>query len=170
MPVPPVISSRAGTGSQMSVATQILVAALLAIAAPAQAQMVAATDPASVVRALQDLGYRAVLGTDGRGDPKIDTAIEGVDYTVSFYGCRENAACTVINLSAGFDLPDGIDLAPLNEWNRTKIIGRAYVDAERDPYLDHPVVLADGVPQQAFAETMRRWGWAVAQFKEHIGY
>lgn len=147
-----------------------LAAVLLALPAPAQAQMVAATDPASVVQALQDLGYRAVLGADGRGDPKIDTAIEGVDYAVSFYGCRENAACTVINLSAGFDLPDGIDLAALNEWNRTKIIGRAYIDAERDPYLDHPVVLGDGVPREAFAETMRRWGWAVAQFKERIGY
>ena len=104
----------------------MLTALALGLAAPAaMAQSVSASNPASVVAALQDAGYKAELGTDSAGDPKVASAMGGVNFHVFFYGCEANTACQDLQFSAGFDLTDGIDMAVVNDWNSSKFIGKA---------------------------------------------
>src|SRR3569832_1943372 len=51
-------------------------------AAPAQAQLVRAQDPQSLVRALQNGGYSAELDIDGVNDPKITSSSSGTTFQI----------------------------------------------------------------------------------------
>ena len=77
----------------------LLVSALIALATPAFADPVTANDPNSLVKALQNAGYRALLDKDKDGDPKIATASGGNDIDIYFYGCTKNAACSYIEMA-----------------------------------------------------------------------
>lgn len=134
------------------------------------AQVVDPSRPFSVVVALQDLGYRADLESDSSGDPKIRSSIEGVNYSFWFYGCTNNQNCTGWNMSAGFDLENGLSMYKVNQWNRTKLIGRVYLDDQNDPFIDYYVVARGGLDRVTFERVMARWGVAITQFKEHINW
>ena len=75
-------------------------AAALAIAAPAHAQMVTAANPQTIVAALQAGGYKATVGKDSTGDPQIRSAASGSNFVVSFYGCENNRACKTVTFYA----------------------------------------------------------------------
>ena len=75
-----------------------LICALSALAAPALAD-VDGTDPAAMVAVIQSEGYPATLSTDSTGDPKIVSKMEGIDYTIFFYGCTNGQSCSSIKFS-----------------------------------------------------------------------
>lgn len=129
-----------------------------------------AAEPQTIVDALQTLGYRAQLGADDNGDPQIQSTIDGSNYTIWFYGCANGAACTGISFSIAFDLPDGTDLETVNLWNRERIMGRAYLDDEQDPYLDHFIVTFGGIEGETFDHIVANWSTSVADFKDRIGF
>jgi len=142
-----------------------------ACAAPAfAADLIDATDPDRIAQAVRDFGYRAELDEDGDGDPLIRTTIEGLDTYIHFYGCRDGSDCRQILFSAGFDLPRGAKPDTVNAWNRDKLVGRAYLDDERDPFIDHLVLLEGGVSPANLRAQFEAWGTAVAQFRDHIGF
>ncbi|WP_273522248.1 YbjN domain-containing protein [Rhodosalinus sediminis] len=137
----------------------------------AAAQMVDPAFPRSVVQAIQDLGYRAALETDTTGDPKIRSSIEGADYTIWFYGCRtDGTRCEALHFSSGYDLTVPLTLAEVNDWNRDKLVGRTYVAEDGAAYIDYYVEAKGGVPRPAFAEVLRMWGVAVADFHDLIDW
>lgn len=148
-------------------------AALIALGAalPAAAQSVSAHYPETIVDALRDSGYKAVLTVDDVGDPKIDTAASGVSYSIWFYGCDDaNARCTDVQFVAGFNLDMPFDLALINDWNRNNNIGTAYLDEEGDPFIRHHIVALDGFPRPAFDDFVALWERALADFKVVIDW
>ena len=105
----------------------LLLAALAAgWALPAQAQMVRAQDPGSVVRALQNGGYAAQLGTDKVGDPMITSGVNGTTFQVFFYNCTNHRECATVQFHSGYDLTNPVTLDRINEWNRSQRFGRAF--------------------------------------------
>lgn len=150
------------------IALAILVSAALAL--PAAAQTVSAANPQSVVQALRDLGYRATLDTDNQGNPKISSAIEGVNYTIFFYGCENTQLCEDLQFSAGFDLANGTTEFSMNDWNRDRIIGKAFVNENNDPFIQMFVPGVYDMSMQSFQRTVRRWGQGMADFKVHINW
>src|SRR5688500_1118829 len=102
-------------------------------ACPAQAQMVRAQDPDSLVRALQSGGYSALLGTDKVGDPMVTSGVGGTTFQIFFYNCTDHSECATVTFHSGYDLTDAVSLERMNEWNRTKRFGRAYLDGDNDP-------------------------------------
>lgn len=96
------------------------------VAGVARADEVRSDDPSSLVRALQDAGYRAELTKDNSGDPMIRSSGSGTDFSILFYGCRSNRNCTTVQLFAGFKDPDNGSLSALNKWNSENRFGRAY--------------------------------------------
>ncbi|WP_422370466.1 YbjN domain-containing protein [Hoeflea sp.] len=135
----------------------------------AAAQMVNPNDPATVVQALQELGYQARLEAASDGDPRIKSSIDGTNYSINFYGCNsDNRDCGSLLLQAGWDLTDGISFEVINGWNRRKLTGRAYLDDESDPWLDYFVEADGGLPVETFERAIRMWGQAVANFKDEI--
>jgi hypothetical protein len=82
---------------------------LLAIPGAASAQSgcpannVCASDPEGVVAALQAEGYKAQLSKDNVGDPKIESSASGYDFTIYFYGCKDNNACNSLRFAVSFE-------------------------------------------------------------------
>jgi len=149
-----------------------MIAAVAAVwALPAQAQMVKAQEPESVVHALQQAGYAAKLGADDTGDPMISSGVDGSQFKVFFYNCTDHEQCATVQFHIGFDLKENIGLARINEWNRTQRFGRAYLDAENDPILQMDVDLDDGGLSMAlFTDNLEFWSSVVGKFKGHIGF
>ena len=149
----------------------VLAALAASWALPAQAQMVRAQDPDSVVRALQSGGYAATLGTDKIGDPMVTSGVGGTTFQIFFYNCTAHRECATVTFHSGYDLNQAVGLERINEWNRTKRFGRAYLDGEADPILEMDVDLDDGgVSSLLFIDNIEFWASVLGDFERHIGY
>ena len=150
----------------------IAVAALAAAwAAPAQAQMVRAQNPDSLVQALQQAGYAAKLGTDKVGDPMITSGVSGTTFQIFFYNCSDHKACATVQFHSAYDLENPVSLETLNEWNRAKRFGRGFLDKENDPVLEMDVDLDDGGLSAAlFIDNVEFWATILGEFEQRIGY
>ena len=151
---------------------RLLLAAFAASwALPAQAQMVRAQDPDSLVEALQDGGYAARLGTDKVGDPMITSGVGGTSFQIFFYNCTDNTECATVQFHSGYDMRDPVSLERINEWNSKERFGRAYLDDEGDPILEMDVDLDDGgVSELLFIDNVEFWASVLGNFERHIGY
>lgn len=151
--------------------TSMALAGALAAIAPANAgTAVSATYPDSIVNALQDMGYRAELGTDDYGDPIIFSAAGGATLVIEFYGCDNGRSCRDLQLTAAFDMPNGMSLVSMNDWNLNKRIGQAFVDDEKDPIIQHYLVNVDGMSRESFEITFEYWVDTVSDFTDYIGW
>ena len=140
-------------------------------ALPAQAQMVRAQDPGTIVRALQDSGYTAQLGTDKVGDPMITSGVGGTTFQIFFYNCTDNRECATVTFHSGYDLRDPVTLDRINEWNRSKRFGRAHLDGEDDPILEMDVDLDDGgLSTLLFIDNIEFWSSVLGDFERFIGF
>jgi Putative bacterial sensory transduction regulator len=147
----------------------LMAMAALALGGAAQAQMVRASDPQSVVAALQSGGYKAELGKDSTGDPRIRSAASGSNFVVTFYGCKDNRDCKTVTFYAGWT-GTNTSLNQINEWNKVKRFSRAYIDKDGDPVMEFDIDLDDGgMSQPLFIDNVQFWEVAIAAFKKHIG-
>jgi len=154
-------------------ASRWLAAAVLAgaWAFPAQAEMVRAQDPGTLVRALQEAGYAAKLGTDKLGDPMITSGISGTTFQIYFYNCTDHKQCATVTFHSGYDLTAATGLDKINEWNSRQRFGRAYLDKENDPIIEMDVDLDDGGLSPAlFIDNIEFWASALGNFERHIGF
>jgi hypothetical protein len=148
-----------------------IAAAAGAWAAPVQAEMVRGQDPQSLVRALQEAGYTAKLGADKGGDPMITSSVSGTPFQVYFYNCTKNKDCATVQFHAGYDLKTSPGLDKINEWNRTKRFGRAFLDKENDPILEMDIDLDDGgISAALFTDNLEFWASVLGDFERYIGY
>ena len=143
--------------------------AALALGTAAQAQMVRASDPQSVVAAMQAGGYKAILGKDSTGDPKIESASSGAKFIINFYGCTKNVACKTVTFYAGWT-GTNTSMSQVNEWNKAKRFSRGYIDKDGDPVMEFDVDLdAGGMSQGLFIDNAQFWEASMGAFKKHIG-
>ncbi|GGW25948.1 hypothetical protein GCM10011452_12510 [Gemmobacter lanyuensis] len=132
--------------------------------------LLSAADPQGLADALQGLGYKAQLATDDKGDPRIDSAADGANFSIWFYGCTNGKDCGSIQFSAGFDTPDGVDVAVLNEWNHSTRFGKAYADTTGDPHVELDVNTTGMLTPENFANTVGIWTQVLSDFQRHIGW
>jgi hypothetical protein len=141
------------------------------ISLPVQAQTVSANKPETIVAALQAAGLTAKLQKDATGDPMIESAVSGTRFRVMFYGCKANKDCATIQFLSGYDKKSVTSLSSINDWNREKRFGRAFLDAEGDPILAMDVDLDDGgVSKALFADNLEFWVAVKDGFEKHIGW
>ncbi len=150
----------------------ICCAALLSGWAGIASAQVVASDPAGILKRLQNYGYPATMTTDNQGDPKIETRVSDTKFNVYFYGCDDNHAnCTAIQFGAGYDLKNGISALKINEWNRDQRFAKAYIDDESDPFLEMDVnMAADGVGEKNFEDMVEIWRKQVENFEDYIDW
>ena len=143
---------------------------LLLVPGFASANEIDARNPDTVLTALQDLGYRATLGSDSDGDPKVTSTIEAVNYTIFFYGCRDGLNCESIQFAAAFDVPEVLTAAMMNDWNTTKLMGEATVADDGDPRLTFFVTTTGGLTRENFVKIVALWGASMSDFKDFIDW
>ena len=114
-------------------------------------------------------GYGSITaGTDSKGAPKLTGRIEGTGYAIYFYDCDDASAnCTSIQFAAGWSGYD-VSVARINEWNKTKRFGKAYLDDENDPILEMDVNLKGGVSTKNLDDTFDWWATVLKAFKANV--
>ncbi|WP_395333485.1 YbjN domain-containing protein [Novosphingobium sp. BL-8H] len=144
-----------------------------AAAAPADAkaevQMVTAKSPDSIVKALQDAGYRAQLSKDSTGDPLIKSASSGSNFTIMFYGCTEGADCASVQFYAGWTEATHCSLDTMNTFAQKYRFVTPLVDSEKDCVIQYDLDLDEGgMSQELFLDTLEFWTDTMATFKDYI--
>ena len=150
-------------------ATALLLATLRA-AADGLPQIVDGSDPDALVSIIQNLGYRARLEVDGDGDPMIRSSVGGTEFALVFYGCSDSHdQCQILLFKAGYELKRKVGLDLINEWNATRLFGRAYLDDVDDPWLELVLNVRGGVTREQFEKTFEWWESSVGEFEKEIG-
>lgn len=119
---------------------------------------------------IQDEGYRALVGTDGVGDPMITSSANGYEFEVFFYGCTDKENCRDIQFSVVFDMEDGMSLTRAQDFNLEKRWAKVYLDEESDPRLEMDVNLYGGVSETNFSDTLDWWVIIMNDFIEFIDF
>ncbi len=115
-------------------------------------------------------GYGAAsLETQSNGDPKIAGKIEGVTYQVFFMNCTDNKDCEDLNFYAGF-LDNKQTLEAMNDWNRDKRFGKAYLDGDLDAVIEFDVNLVHGVTRKNLDAAFELWTLVLNQYATYIGF
>jgi hypothetical protein len=154
-------------GIRTIAAAAFFMAGMLA-AAPVEAQSIDAADPQTVVAFLKGEGLTVTLKKDTDGDPLIESTLgKNQKFSVFFYNCTEHERCKTLQFYAGFTDSEA-DAAKLNDWNRTKRFGRAYIDKVGDPVVEMDVTTSGGMPRPLFADNFRLWKILMNEFPAFI--
>lgn len=129
-----------------------------------------ASDPDSIARAMREIGYKAELGVDGAGDPMISSGASGYNFEVYFYDCEDGRNCKSLQFSAGFDVGRKVAADVMNDWNRGKRFGAAFVDDEGSPFLQYDVSTTGGLTEENFADVVDWWDIVLNEFADYIGF
>lgn len=130
---------------------------------------ITATDPAQIMKAMQEYGFTVSMEKDSDGDPKIVAQISRTKFRVYFFGCTNNIDCGSLHFRAGYDMDGVMSALKVNEWNREKRFTKAYIDEEGDPFMEMDVNLDyDGVGAQNFEDTLDWWRLLVEDFEDFI--
>lgn len=117
--------------------------------------MVVASEPDGVARALQQLGYRAVVSRQSDGDPMIETAMSGYNVKLFFMNCKNNRACEDVQFFVGVATERKLSLAQVNAFNADKRFIRLYLDGDRDPLMELDLsMIGPGVSFAVFRDTL----------------
>ncbi len=125
--------------------------------------MVRASDPRTLITALEAKGYAAELDSSAQA-PSIKSEAGGVKFRIYFENCESGKACTTVTFFTGFT---DIKASPakVNKWNLQKRFARAYIDREDDPVLAMDLDLDhEGIAQANFNEYLDVWGSLVPAY------
>lgn len=147
-------------------AAAVVAVALIGTGDASAQSLIDGSDPSQLLDLARGFGS-AALETDPAGDPLINGRIEGVAYSIYFYGCTGGAACDTALFYAAWTA-SGASLEHVNEWNRSALLGRAYVEDDGDYAVDHLVNLARGVSRANLDDTFVEWRAALKQFETHV--
>ena len=141
----------------------------MAAVQPAAAQNVTAANPQSVAAVLRADGLQVEVKTDKDGDPLLETSLgDNQKFSVYFYNCTNHANCETVQFYAGYT-DSKMDAAKLNDWNRTKRFGRAYIDSVGDPAVEMDIDLAAGGMSRAlFEDNYAFWKALMSEFPKFI--
>lgn len=118
--------------------------------------LIEATDIEEIANIARGYGS-ATVQKDNIGDPQILGRIDGVQYTVNFYGCDNGNGCTTIQFRAAWTNPGSITVNDMNRWNQDKRFGKAYLDTANDPVIEWDVNLFGGVSARNLDDTFDWW-------------
>jgi Putative bacterial sensory transduction regulator len=126
------------------------------LARPVSAQdLVTADNPEKILEIARGFGS-AEMETDSDGSPRIRARMDGTLYTVFFYGCEDGKDCTTIQFWMFTDAPPNA-LVVVNDWNRDRRFGKAYIDKDGDVVIEMDVNLLGGVSAKNLDDTFDWW-------------
>lgn len=148
----------------------LAVATIATLAAvPAHAELVNASNPATIKAIVESQGWPATLVSKPGDDPYIESNRNGLKFLVLFMNCTEGRNCKTLQYYMGFSDAKQVPLEKFNQWNKEKRFARAYRDDEGDPVLEMDVdVDFNGIPRENIGETFNTWSSLMDTFREFI--
>lgn len=128
---------------------------------------VCASDPEGVAAALRKLGYRADLGRhEESGDPMIQSAASGYDFTIHFNDCKASKECKSLGFIIAF-ANDGTNTPELaNKWNKQKRFSQMAAFDDGRMGLSYDLSTVGGVNMANFADVVDWWQVILGQVRE----
>jgi hypothetical protein len=123
-----------------------------------------------VAKVLQAKGYKAEVGVDDDGDPRVKSAADGTNFTVFFYGCKHTPKCTSLTFQSGFHIEGGLTAEKINGWNRDNRFIKGWLDKVNDPYGEMDIDAEDGFTSEALGSYIDDWVNILPSFKTYIGF
>jgi len=128
-------------------------------------------DPASLVRAMQNAGFRAELAVDNIGYPMVRSSTQGINYAIFFYGCRDDGTeCTNVQFEATFTMNSPLTAESMNAFNSAKRFIRVVVNDQGNPAIRMDVNMTGGVSEDYFLDMINLWDILVGDFLVHIDW
>ncbi|MEQ8934489.1 MAG: YbjN domain-containing protein [Amphiplicatus sp.] len=93
--------------------------------------------------------------------------ISGIGFTLEGYNCNASR-CSEFLFSAGFTLGAPVPLEKINQWNWERYAGRASLDSQGDPYVDHIFSVSGPGDKAVVDEAAGLWESIVLDFAEFI--
>ena len=138
-------------------------------AAPAQAELINATNPETIKAVVESQGWPATIVARPGDDPYIESNRNGLKFLVLFMNCDEGQRCKTLQYYMGFSDAKDVTLERLNQWNKEKRFARAYKDDAGDPVLEMDVDLDfAGIPRENVGETFNTWASLMDSFREYV--
>lgn len=120
-------------------------------------------DPEVVLDVAKGFGS-ASLDKDSSGDPMISGRLQGVKYSIWFYGCKEAKSCRSIQFSTGYTDEFGIEKA--NEWNTKFRWVKAYAGDGSNFKMD--VDFYGGVTREFIEAQFSTWDSLISDIKNFV--
>ncbi|BAV63995.1 YbjN domain-containing protein [Sphingobium cloacae] len=139
---------------------------------PCGKNMVCASNPQSVADAVQAAGYKAVLSkSTTTGNPMIESAASGYNYSIFFYECEDGKKCGSIQFQISFE-DDGANTFELaNKWNSSKRFSQMAVSDDKSLVVSYDVATIGGLNRKNFADVVDWWALMLGElskfFKEN---
>lgn len=132
---------------------------------PCGTGLICASNPATVVTALQEAGYKAKLDKDNEGYPKISSSASGYDFDIYFYGCKNNKQCDALQLRVSFEKDAANTFELANKWNASKRFSQAYISDKGSFVTDYDVTTMGGLTKANFADVIDWWSVTLGNLK-----
>lgn len=133
-----------------------------------------------VASELQAMGYPAKIDQDESGDPRVNTKVDGYDWSVYFHDCGSGPlaerTCVSFQFYSGYTVPKTFPQQTINKWNTEKRYAKAYTYVQRDRTNNARIevdVLMEGTradPKQAFRAYFTKMKNAAEAFRKAIDF
>lgn len=121
------------------------------------AGLVCASDPATVMRAMDKAGLKPKLGADNDGDPMIESDALAYHFDVYFYGCEQHKNCDSLRIEVDFRKEPDNTLELANGWNSGHRFLQAAVAKDGRLVVAYDVATIGGLNERNFADVLDWW-------------
>ena len=152
-------------------------AALVMMAAPAMAQRASSTPGRSdaLIDASMQSRINEIARSFGRtevtktrdGNPLLRAETGKFKYVVFFSDCRGDK-CSNIQLIADFRRPDNVGDREMNEWNKKRAFGKAFINDDGLAVISLNLLLTGGVSRSNLDNQFDLWTKLLKEFDEHL--
>jgi hypothetical protein len=145
------------------------VAAQSPVAPVEAASLLTAGDGTALAALLLSQGYRAQMETADDGSPRLRSSSDGINFTIAFLGC-EGGDCRAIMFTSSFRMDSPPTVEAINDWNRTRNVGTAYLAGNGQPGLIFFIPMEGGISLTAFDYAFESWRVALADYAREIRF
>ena len=128
-------------------------------AGSAYCQKVEASKPATVLSAIQELGFQATLTKDSSGDPLVESSSDGSKFNIFFDDCS-NHVCNIIYFGKNYTMEknDYSLLRPVSDdWNSKSYFTKSTIDDESISISYYIDLSQGGIEKELFESNFNRW-------------
>ncbi|ATY31495.1 YbjN domain-containing protein [Sphingomonas psychrotolerans] len=148
------------------------VPALAEDARPCGAGLICASNPQTVMAAMEKAGLKPKLSKDGEGDPMIESDESSYHFDVYFYGCEANKNCDSLRFETLFEKAPENTPALADKWNAKKRFLQASVRKDQQFGVAYDVSTMGGLNATNFADVIDWWNSQLSElgsfFKEEL--
>ena len=147
----------------LSLVVGLLLTNAISVARADDTEIITTPDPAVILDIAKGYGS-AKLDKDDNGDPMVSGRIQGMKYSVWFYGCENHEKCTSIQFAAGYS--DDFTAEQANEWNKKYRYVKCFAGDGSNFRMD--VSFRGGIARSNLEEQFSNWESMTSNIKEFM--